>query len=90
MPEMRTLLTMSAARCCRLSYRTLDNQPSTVAKDASTFLKLATDPLHASPMEHQAFATQHPSHNKLTANYHGWLQFRKMMPNEALDEAVYA
>lgn len=87
MKEMRALLTMSAARCCRLSYRTLDNQPSNLAKDTETFLKLATDPLHASPMEHQAFALQSKEQNWLTGNLHGWMQFRKIMPNEAIDEA---
>lgn len=87
MKEMRALLVMSAARCCRLSYRTLDNQPSDLAKDTATFEKLATDPLHASPMEHQAFALQSGEQNWLTGNLHGWLQFRKIMPNESIDEA---
>ena len=88
----------SAARCARVSYLNHDGTTPNVAKDLDTFAKLAGDPngppqpLHASPMEHQAtpdrlrdpanpdswhFPAQH-------GNFHGWRQFRKMLANEQI------
>jgi hypothetical protein len=88
-PGMRTLLMMCVARCCRLSYGNFDGEPTTVEQDRATFLKLANDPLHASPMEHAAFPTIHRLHNpSVTGNFHGFRQFRKIMPNEAVEEAI--
>jgi len=89
-PEVRTLIMMSVARCCRLSYKTFDTDSiPTLAQDHATFKKLASDPLHASPMEHVAFPLKHkmcvPA---ITKNYHGWRQFRAIMPNEAIEEAI--
>lgn len=88
-PGMRTLLMMCVARCCRLSYGSFDGEPTTVEQDRATFLKLASDPLHASPMEHAAFPTTHRLHTpSITGNFHGYRQLRKIMPNEAVEEAI--
>jgi thymidylate synthase ThyX len=89
----------SAARCARVSYLNHDGSSPNVEKDLATFAKLAGDPdgppqpLHASPMEHQATpdrlldparadSWEHPSQH---ANYRGWRQFRKMIPRERID-----
>lgn len=91
LPGMRALLTMCVARCCRLSYGDFDGGASTFEKDYATFKKLATDPLHASPMEHAAFPLSGKMHSpSITGNFHGFAQLRKMMPNEAVEEAIMA
>jgi len=89
-PGMRTLIMMSVARCCRLSYKTFDTGVvPTLDQDYATFKKLATDPLHASPMEHVAFPLTHKLHVPgITGNFHGMRQLRKIMPNEAVEEAI--
>ncbi len=86
----------SAARCARVSYLNHDGSTPNIAKDLDTFSKLAGDPngpprpLHASPMEHQGTpdrlrdpdnpaSWQNPAQH---GNFHGWRQFRKMLPRE--------
>lgn len=86
----------SAARCARVSYLNHDGTAPNVAKDLDTFAKLAGDPngppqpLHASPMEHQATpdrlrdpgqpdSWQIPNQH---GNFLGWRQYRKMLANE--------
>jgi thymidylate synthase ThyX len=86
----------SAARCARVSYLNHDGTAPNVAKDLDTFAKLAGDPngppqpLHASPMEHQATpdrlrdpddpdSWQNPAQH---GNFHGWRQYRKMLARE--------
>ena len=86
----------STARCARVSYLNHDGSTPNIAKDLDTFSKLAGDPngpprpLHASPMEHQGTpdrlrdpdnpaSWQNPAQH---GNFHGWRQFRKMLPRE--------
>jgi hypothetical protein len=84
---MRTLIMMSVARCCRLSYKTFEGATPSLDADYSTFAKLATDPLHASPMEHVAFPMHERStSDRLSRNFHGWIQFRALMPNESVSD----
>lgn len=48
-------LKISVARCARISYNNVDGSTSTREKDIELFDKLITsEPLHASPAEHQA------------------------------------
>lgn len=83
------LLVMCSARCARTSYKTFDGETPPIANDYRTFGKLATDPLHASPMEHPAFPLDDARHDpSVTGNFHGWAQLRHMMPNESADEVV--
>lgn len=89
---MQMLLQMSTARCARISYRAFDGSESPVEKDVELFQKLlVSTPLHASPAEHQA--TPDVDHNlgigepkwsqpQLHGNLRGWVQHRKMLPNE--------
>ena len=68
----------SAARCARISYRSLaTNKPSTYKEDMDLFDKLtAGNPKHLSPCEHPAQALEaHERHGNLV----GWKSLRKVM-----------
>lgn len=70
----------SAARCARISYRSLaTNKPSTYKEDMDLFGKLtAGNPKHLSPCEHPARAQNvHERHGNLV----GWKSLRKIMFN---------
>ena len=90
--EWELLKKVSVARCARVSYLTHDGRKTTIEEDMALYEKLlVSQPLHASPAEHQAtpdrvFATHdgeviwdNPS---LHGNFSGWIQFRKTLPNE--------
>jgi len=71
----------SAARCARISYKSLaTGQPSTYADDMALFNKLTADnPKHLSPLEHPAVAlAKHERHGNLM----GWRSLRKDMFGE--------
>jgi uncharacterized protein YecT (DUF1311 family) len=80
LPEERSLPTevkkkISAARCARVSYKTLDTGVnSTVDKDIQLFKSLA-DEGHMSPMEHQAVSYS-ACPEFFETNFRGWVQFR--------------
>lgn len=83
----RLLLIQSSARCARTSYRNFDGSKMTLDKDASTFLKLGSRPIHASPFEHQARPALIGSAEAQArcGNFdQGWAQFRKFIPDECL------
>ncbi len=86
-----TLCKISAARCARVSYRTFDNRVPTLEEDLALFDKLmGSQPLHASPAEHQATPDYYRAWSKsgewampdLHGNFFGWNQFRKTLPFE--------
>lgn len=86
-PLKKLLLVQSAARCARTSYRNFDGSKMTLEKDVSTFMKLGSRPIHASPFEHQARPTLIGSPEAVTrcGNFdQGWAQFRKFIPDECL------
>jgi len=72
------LLAMSAARCARVSYLTHDKQNPTRDADISLYERLVlSKPLHASPLEHQAFAADvNGSCRNFTG---GWFQHRDIL-----------
>lgn len=89
------LLKISAARCARISYRAFDGSESPIEKDLELYDKLVgSQPLHASPTEHQATPDDRVRYDTLTGweetwanpalhgNLRGWVQHRKMLPNE--------
>lgn len=79
--DLETLKKISSARCARISYVPFDGNGS-VEKEIDRYLKLASIPLHASPMEHVA----HPTHDKrYWGNFEYWGQFRKYHPNECVN-----
>lgn len=86
---------ISVARCARVSYRAFDGTVSPIEKDLERYDKLlASQPLHASPAEHQAtpdtmISAPPGSHwsqewvfPEQHGNFRGWRQYRKMLPNE--------
>lgn len=79
------LVAMSAARSCRVSYSKTDGTSPTWNEDMERFLSLLgspTDPMHASPLEHQARPLTRFDSPALQGNLDGFVQFRKLLPNE--------
>lgn len=91
------LVKLSAARCARTSYLTHDKKNPTIDEDTALFERLVGgDPLHASPTEHQAtpdemvgydekgmeLSTPAWGYPELHGNLNGWIQHRKLLPNE--------
>lgn len=75
---------VSAARCARLSYRTIDGARD-VSADLTLFERLAGSvPMHSSPLEHVARPLEPHSLDrpKLMGNFRGWRQFRHDFPGE--------
>lgn len=81
---------LSVARCARVSYLTHEGKPPNIEEDLKLYDRLmGSEPLHASPAEHQAT----PDTKCLTGvwenlyehgNFTGWRQFRKMLSNECV------
>ncbi len=68
---------MSVARCCRVSYLTVEGKVPDPAKDFALHDQLMSD-MHFSPFEHVAQAS-----NDLirSGNFIGWEQYRQILPN---------
>jgi len=72
-----TLTKLSAARCARVSYLKHDGTAPNGAEDTALFEKLVGGkPLHASPIEHQAWAAGAEDRN--SRNFFGWHQYRAL------------
>jgi len=68
----------SAARCARVSYLTHEGKEPTYDQDMALFERLAhANPMHSSPMEHQAIAIK-----GWCRNFKGWQQFRDILEDE--------
>lgn len=75
-----TLIKISVARCARVSYLTHDGVLSTIDKDIQLYNKLVgSQPLHASPTEHQASLILTTNDKKYQGNFNGFVQFRKIL-----------
>lgn len=69
------LIKCSAARCARVSYLNHDGSTPSIEKDLALYDRLVgSKPLHASPVEHQAF----PYYDGFVwcNNFRGWHQYR--------------
>lgn len=90
LPEEKNLPTevkkkISAARCARVSYKTLDTGvTSTVDKDIQLFTSLR-DEGHMSPMEHQAVSSD-SCPEFFETNFKGWVQFRTEIESYSKEE----
>lgn len=87
---LETLRMCSAARCARVSYLNHEKQNPSVVEDVDLFGQLVvrpyvdrkgrtyseSDPLHASPIEHQAVPAALAVSS--SRNFRGWLQFREL------------
>jgi hypothetical protein len=93
--KLELLLKLSTARCARLSYRPFDGNADHEAEIDRYNRLVVSQPVHASPAEHQATPdscmdsgrTRVWSNPRLHGNFHGWVQHRKCIANEAVMEA---
>jgi hypothetical protein len=76
---LEDLQKFSAARCARVSYLKHDGSQPDIPSDLELFERLVgVDPIHASPIEHQATPMRDASERWLGGNFKGWIQFRKL------------
>jgi len=76
------LVKASAARCARVSYLTHDGSAPDLNKDLQLYDRLVgSKPLHASPVEHQAYP-MNSDELTFSGNFYGWNQYRKMVERD--------
>jgi hypothetical protein len=82
---------LSAARCARISYKPFNGEASIEAELERYNLLVTDERVHASPLEHQAspdrYDPDYPNTQQWEAlafhgNLTGWIQARKLVPNE--------
>lgn len=92
---LETLRKISSARCARISYKNFEGNFPPIPDDLALYASLVEEmPVHASPTEHQAtpdvkylrevdgLKEQAYKHSYLHGNLYGWIQHRKLIPNE--------
>ena len=85
---------VSVARAARTSYNNVDGTQSSLESDLALYERLVgTQPIHASPAEHQATPDWKGAHSQWMnphrhANLASWQQLRKFLPGENLDTVV--
>lgn len=93
--KLEYLQKLSTARCARLSYKPFDGNADYEAEMARYEKLVVSQPVHASPAEHQATPDINHAirpggelwkHQDLWGNFYGWVQYRKTIPNEAVME----
>lgn len=76
----KVLCKISTARCARVSYNKHDGEVPSVEEDLQLYEKLVgSEPLHASPAEHQAFACNDEEGYDYAGNLLTWVQYRKLL-----------
>lgn len=81
----RGYLRQSVARCARVSYLNHEGKDSSFHEDSQLYNRLlGSQPIHASPAEHQARAER--SSKIRSGNLRGWTQFRKTLKGENIDK----
>ena len=83
----RTMIQISVARCARISYQSnATGKDSTTTEDLILAAKLLnSQPMHASPAEHQATPDQWDEEDHIWrdgdrhGNFKGWVQYRKTL-----------
>lgn len=76
--EPQFLAKLSAARCARVSYLTHDGRAPNADEDLALYERLVGGiPLHASPIEHQAYPLPFP--RERSNNFVGWRQNREII-----------
>lgn len=75
--DLETRLKISVARCARTSYKTHDDEKTSVLeKDIKLFTQLL-DEKHLSPFEHSARVALVDGYRN--SNYNGWVQYRELL-----------
>lgn len=75
--SLNDLIRFSVARCARVSYFLHDGTKPNTEKDLELYTRLVgSDPIHASPAEHQAHAMYALDRSN---NFIGWRQYREMI-----------
>lgn len=89
------LIKMSIARCARVSYLNHEGKEPSFEEDMKLYDRLlGSQPIHASPAEHQAQALNFyrytlgwpDSDEEFFGNLRGWTQYRKTLSNENITE----
>jgi thymidylate synthase ThyX len=81
------MIKRSVARCARVSYMNHDGTETTVEQDLQLYDRLlGSSPIHASPAEHQAQALNMNYSAYVNGNLRGWIQYRKTLKNENIQE----
>lgn len=89
-PTLPYLQKLSVARCARISYKPFDGDGS-IERELERYEQLVgSDPLHASPAEHQAAPDNaYWSKPNLAGNLGpGWIQYRKLLIGEYVEDAA--
>lgn len=82
-PDLLRWIKVAVGRCARVSYLTHDGRRDPDADVALCDRLVASG--HMSPMEHAAMAcTPYRASYRPTGNFRGWLQYRKLIPGEAI------
>lgn len=95
--ELETMKKVSVARCARVSYLTHDGRKATIEEDLALYERLVgAHPMHASPAEHQATPAGYRFVDNIDAvcwqreyehgNFRGWIQYRKTLPGENMQD----
>lgn len=84
----KALIAISVARSCRVSYSKHDGSAATIEDDVQLFQKLAaSQPIHASPLEHQATPIAGVLKEELrryAGNFKGFAQYRQFVAGESI------
>lgn len=81
--SVKDLLKMSVARCARVSYLNQEGKAPTLEQDLQLYDRLVgSEPLHASPCEHQATPILEKDQEFLQGNFRGWIQYRKLVEDD--------
>lgn len=88
LPWLETARKVSVSRCARVSYFTHDGRDTSIEEDTALYDRLlVSEPLHASPAEHQATPDRIAYQRgwgckEFHGNLRGWIQFRKTLEGE--------
>lgn len=93
--DLETQMTLSISRCASTSYNTVDGFDMTLEKAQDIYGKLFAEiPIHASPAEHQCtpdtkyelFDHEQWINPELHGNLTGYIQKRKLIPNNTIED----
>lgn len=79
--NLEDMIKESVAKCARVSYLNHEGKEPTKEENERLYERLlGSQPIHATPAEHQAMAVADP--NVRSGNFRGWIQYRKTLEGE--------